>query len=212
MPDQDRTLPTDLSRLGRRPLSRREFLALSSATLLGGILAACSNGDDGDETPVVSESPTTSTAPTPTATVAASSSPAGSPAADRSIAMFLALSSALTGFDELDDEDLAKVYLANLGDDGNALIDLYTKVGLDSPGTALSFDQVTQAGIFDDDALSALADRITVYWYSGKYQQSGGDVAVATFINALAWPATGYRLTGPSTCTGQTGVWATPPA
>lgn len=126
--------------------------------------------------------------------------------------MFLTLSSALTGFDGLNDQDLAKVYLANLGDDGNSLIDLYSKVGLAAPETALSFDQVKQSGVFDDDKLKKLADKITVYWYSGKYQQPNGDVAVATFINALAWPATGYRLTGPSTCTGQTGVWATPPA
>jgi len=76
----------------------------------------------------------------------------------------------------------------------------------------VTFDRIHEAGVFDDEALARLADKITVYWYSGKYQQPDGNVAVATFINALAWPATGYRITGPSTCTGQTGVWATPPA
>lgn len=225
MPDPDRLLSPSRATVGSRPLSRRAFLALASSAVLSGLLAACSNDEKPKETPVVSASASPTlvrstpgvelspgTAQTPTATVAASGSPAGSPAADRSVAMFLTLSSALTGFDGLNDQDLAKVYLANLGDDGNSLIDLYSKVGLAAPETALSFDQVKQSGVFDDDKLKKLADKITVYWYSGKYQQPNGDVAVATFINALAWPATGYRLTGPSTCTGQTGVWATPPA
>lgn len=225
LPDIDEGLPGEVSSLGRRTLSRRAFLALASSAALSGILAACSTGSKNEETPVASGSATATlvrstpgvetspgTAETPTATVATAGSPTGSPAADRSVAMFLTLSSALTGFDGLNDQDLAKVYLANLGDEGNALVDLYAKIGLDSPDMALTFDQVQQAGVFDDDTLKKLADKITIDWYSGKYQQPNGDVTVATYVNALAWPATDYRLTGPSTCTGQTGIWASPPA
>jgi len=225
LPDVDRTRPVRLPRFANRALNRREFLALSSAAVLGSILAACSNGDDDEETPAVSESAsptlvrstpgvetTPGTAETPTPTVAGAASPSGSPGADRSVAMFLALSSALTGFEGLDDQELAQTYLTNLGSEGDALVDLFSAVGLDSPDATVTFDRIHEAGVFDDEALARLADKITVYWYSGKYQQPDGNVAVATFINALAWPATGYRITGPSTCTGQTGVWATPPA
>lgn len=207
-----------------RLLSRRAFLALVTSGVAAAALAACSNDDDENKTPTVTVP--TAGAGSPVAAGSAVASPAteaspatggspaaeGSPQPDRSVAMFLTLSSALTGFDDLSDQQLAETYMSNLGDEGSALVDLFSAVGLESPDVSLTFDQVKSAGVFDDDRLSALADKITVYWYSGKYQQPDGQDAVATFINALAWPATGYRLTGPSTCTGQTGVWSSPPA
>lgn len=209
----DRTLFDRMTRFGSRPLTRRQFLGLSSATMISVLLAACSTGDEDDGTPTTATAASpTPAGSTPGATASGAASPSGSPSVDRSLAMFLALSSALTGFNGLDDQELAKTYLINLGDEGNSLIDLYTTIGMTGPDVPITFAQIEQAGVFDDDALRALADKITVCWYSGKYQEASGDMAVATYINALGWQATGFRTTGPSTCAGQTGVWATPPA
>ncbi|MCO5175887.1 MAG: sorbitol dehydrogenase family protein [Thermomicrobiales bacterium] len=207
----------ELPRIGREPeldrvLSRRAFLALVSSGIAATVLATCANGDDNDTTPTAVAETVVTGSPVATEPSEASPETNGSPQPDRSVAMFLTLSSALTGFDDLSDQQLAETYLGNLGEEGSALVDLFSAVGLSSPDVSLTFDQVESAGVFDDDRLSALADKITVYWYSGKYQQPDGQDAVATFINALAWPATGYRVTGPSSCTGQTGVWTSPPA
>lgn len=131
---------------------------------------------------------------------------------DPELQRFLTLSRTLTGFEELRDASLARVYLDHLGDEGEHLDDLYERAGLDQNTTDVSMEQLTEAGVFEDDDLRALADKITIYWYSGRYEEDGpDDLAVATYITALAWQATEYRMTGPSTCSGQFGNWAQPP-
>jgi hypothetical protein len=214
----------------RARLTRRSFLLYSSAVVASGILAACSNNDksktseqdtavSGKATPtLVSETspPQPTSAGTPVASPPATpQADTGTPgAADADVAKFLVLSSALTGFDGLNNADLASVYMNHLGDDADHLDDLYDKVGITSPDATATFDDIQNAGVFDDKDLQPVADRIMTYWYSGKYQAGDkpDDLAVGTFVNALAWQATGYRITGPSTCTGATGVWSTPPA
>lgn len=214
----------------RTRLTRRSFLLYSSALAASGILAACSNNDDdktAEPNTAVSEAATptlvSETAPAqPTSVGTPAASPPSTPGADTgtpgasdpATAKFLVLSSALTGFDGLNDANLASVYMNHLGDDGDHLDDLYDKVGITGPDVTVTFDDIQNAGVFDDNDLQPVADRIMTYWYSGKYQVSdkADDLAVGTYVNALAWQATGYRITGPSTCTGATGVWATPPA
>jgi hypothetical protein len=122
---------------------------------------------------------------------------------------FMALSRALTGFDDLNDTELGQVYydaIANSDTYGDQLDSLYDKAGLDD-ATAVTLDQLDSAGAFDDDT-RPVADAITTAWYSGTYDAGDDDPVVATYINALAWQATGYRVTGPSTCSGATGNWS----
>lgn len=121
------------------------------------------------------------------------------------------LSNALTGFDGIDDVELAQVYRESLGDARDRLDELYEAVGIDGSGAAVTWDQVQQSGVLDDEELRELANAVATSWYSGKYEQ-GDEEFVATYINALAWQATDYRITGPSTCAGSVGVWADPPA
>ena len=139
--------------------------------------------------------------------------PAGTASTDDpELQRFLILSRTLTGFEDLGEASLARVYLDHLGDEGEDLDDLYERLGIDENTTDVSMEQLADAGVFEDDALRKLADKITTYWYSGRYEEDGpDDLAVATYITALAWQATEYRLTGPSTCSGPFGNWAEPP-
>ena len=121
----------------------------------------------------------------------------------------MSLSRALTGFDDLDDTELGQVYLDSIGSAGDLsgqLADLFEKAGLTDGATEVSLDQLESAGAFDEDT-RPVADAITTAWYTGIYDAGGGELVVATYINALAWQATGYRLTGPSSCSGATGNW-----
>ncbi|HEX5166740.1 MAG TPA: sugar dehydrogenase complex small subunit [Thermomicrobiales bacterium] len=206
------------------PLTRRRFVVMSGAVFASSLLTACMGDDDDDsgggtptlvgatrtpesaiETPQAGASPTTAASP--------AASPPASPtgaAGNADLDRFMALSRALTGFDDLDDTELGQVYydaIANSDTYGDQLDSLYDKAGLDDSATAVTLDQLESAGAFDDDT-RPVADAITTAWYSGTYDTGGGDVVVATYINALAWQATGYRLTGPSTCSGATGNWS----
>lgn len=151
------------------------------------------------ETPQVGASPT--------------GSPSGSPSsgdeADDGLERFMALSRALTGFDDLDDTELGQVYLdsiASSDDLGDQLDALYEKAGLTDDVSEVTLEDLESAGAFEDDT-RPVADAIMTAWYTGLYDAGGGEPVVATYINALAWQATGYRLTGPSTCSGATGNW-----
>jgi hypothetical protein len=199
-------------------LSRRHLFRLSAGALTGALLGACRVEDDewGSGTPtLVQESDRTreTDSASPEATrLATPEGLGGSPVADDSeLGRFLALSRALTGFDDLDDDELAQVYMEHLGPEGDALDDLYAAAGIEGDSPSTTIEQMEDAGVFDDEALRTLADRITSMWYSGKYDVDG-ETVVATYITALAWPASGYRLTGPSTCSGAFGNWVEPPA
>jgi hypothetical protein len=199
-------------------------LALGGAFVATGILAACMGDDDDDNdndtvndregtpTQVGATGTPESAIETPPAGASPTDGPDGSPStgdeADVDLERFMALSRALTGFDDLDDTELGQVYLdsiASSDDLGDQLDALYEKVGLADEVRAVTLEDLESAGAFDDDTRPA-ADAITTAWYTGTYD-AGGEQAVATYINALAWQATGYRLTGPSTCSGATGNW-----
>lgn len=197
---------------------------MSGAVVATGILAACMDEDEDDEAGTVNEREGTPTlvgstrtpdsaietpqvggSPTGTQSATSPTGEGASPELER----FMALSRALTGFDDLDDTELGQVYLdsiASSDDLGGQLDALYEKAGLGDDAGAVTLEQLERAGAFDDDTRLA-ADTITTYWYTGRYDAGGEDLVVATYINALAWPATGYRLTGPSTCSGATGNW-----
>ncbi|HYI16002.1 MAG TPA: sugar dehydrogenase complex small subunit [Thermomicrobiales bacterium] len=204
-------------------LTRRRFLAVAGAAIATGILAACMDDDEDDgetvnardgtptlvgatrtpdsaiETPQVGASPTGTTSASP---------PAGDEA-DSELERFMVLSRALTGFDDLDDTELGQVYLDSIASSdelGDQLDALYEKAGLTDDVSAVTLEDLESAGAFDDDT-RPVADSITTAWYTGRYDAGGGELVVATYINALAWKATGYRLTGPSSCSGATGNW-----
>jgi hypothetical protein len=126
----------------------------------------------------------------------------------------MAVSRPLTGFPDLNDTQLGQVYLNSIESDDDLsgqLDDLYEKVGLTDGAAQLTLEQLAVAGVFDHDT-RPVADAITTYWYTGRYDAGTGDLVVATYINALAWQATNYRVTGPSTCSGATGNWTNPVA
>jgi hypothetical protein len=223
---RDPTLFPDPQPLAIR-LTRRRFLTIGGAFVATGILAACMGDDDDDDdtvndregTPTLVGATRTpdSTIESPQVGASPTDSPAGSPSTgspptgdqeDDDLERFMALSRALTGFDDLDDTELGLVYLdsiANSDDLGDQLDALYEKAGLSDEVSAVTLEDLESAGAFDDDTRPA-ADAITAAWYTGTYD-AGSEQVVATYINALAWQSTGYRMTGPSSCSGATGNW-----
>jgi hypothetical protein len=120
---------------------------------------------------------------------------------------FLALSSVLTGFDDLDPV-LGRTYLLSLQTRENpeaSVGELYERAGFAGPAPPHSVDELDAAGVFDTDALNALADTIITYWYTGIYD-SGGEQVVATYVDSLAWQAIGYTKPR-SICGPYPGFW-----
>lgn len=204
-------------------LTRRRLLTLGGALVATGILTACMDDDDEDGgsvndrdgTPTLVGSTWTpdSVIETPqasgTATESGDSSPSTDAGSGSDLERFTALSRALTGFDDLDDSELGQVYLDSVT--GNAelsgqLSDLYDKAGLTDGARVVTIEDLESAGAFDDDT-RPVADTIATVWYTGRYDAGDDELVVATYINALAWQATGYRATGPSTCSGAIGNW-----
>ena len=64
-------------------------------------------------------------------------------------------------------------------------------------------------GLFDAEQPRTLANKVIEYWYTGMYD-SGGQAAVATYTDALAWQAITWA-TAPSNSQGAMGFWAEPP-
>jgi hypothetical protein len=128
---------------------------------------------------------------------------------------FLALSTLLTGIDTSAERETGQRYLANLlarPDTNAALTALWQRSGLAEAVPPSSIADLQQRGIYADATLQALADSITLQWYSGSYQLADGSTRVATYTAALAWRTLPYRPAGPSTCGGVFGHWTNPPA
>ena len=104
------------------------------------------------------------------------------PAQSISLDGFLALSSRLTGFSDLDRKA------------GSALLDTLLAV----PGMA--------ARLARPDA--SLERDLIVAWYTGV-QDVAGEARVVTHAGALQWRALG--MPAPGLCAGPFGAWATPP-
>ncbi|HEX5503097.1 MAG TPA: sugar dehydrogenase complex small subunit [Thermomicrobiales bacterium] len=178
-------------------MSRRRFIGGAALAVAGGVLTACGARGSG--------------APTATAPPAAHGAPGATavPGVDE----FLRASRALTGFDDLQDRDLAATYLRAIAarpDLGPRLPEFYRRAGF-AAGTPAAGAAPAQ-GALQDAGLRAVADAIAESWYTGIVQTAAGTPTVAAYTTALVWPALGYRPTGPSTCGGRTNYWADPPA
>lgn len=128
---------------------------------------------------------------------------------------FLVLSTLLTGFDTTGQRDTGQRYLDNLlaqPETAAQLGELWQRAGFATTEPPESLTELQLRGIFTDASLQALADSITLQWYSGTYQASDGSTRVATYTAALAWRTLPYRPAGPSTCGGAFGHWADKPA
>jgi hypothetical protein len=133
----------------------------------------------------------------------------GTPAPE-GLEAFLALSSVLTGYDQLDPE-LGAIYLRSLQDNpefGGGLEALYEQAGVAAGGQPDGIEALEQAGVFEQEQSRALADKIITLWYTGIYDQ-GEEQAVATFVDALAWKS--ITFTKPPTICGSYGFWAERP-
>jgi Membrane bound FAD containing D-sorbitol dehydrogenase len=167
-----------------RTVTRRELLAALVASL---VAASCADSRSRDRVPVE--------------------------AVD--LAAFMSLSRVLTGDTDLADEEVGSEYLAALRADparGLQLAALWRAVGFDDADRPASVADLAARGVYDDPELRRLADSIAAYWYSGVYDDANGAPKVATYVDALAWRALGYRSGGPSSCSGVFGHWAEKPS
>jgi hypothetical protein len=123
---------------------------------------------------------------------------------------FLTLSALLTGVDNLDPV-LGQVYLQSLragsetGDALNALLEQTLGSGI----LPTTLEELEALGIFQNEATSAVADKIIEYWYTGIYQNEAGEDVVATWVDALAWKT--LTFTKAMTVCGTYRFWTEPP-
>jgi hypothetical protein len=195
----DATAIPDARHLPRNPMRRRLFVL--AGTGVAAALTACSdetvpgrpgNADSG--TPFVA-------ARTPT--------PTPSPA----LQQFLALSSALTGVEQLD-ATAGQQYLNALQTPpagGMPLDQFYQAAGISSGGSVPSFAGLTGSGVLDQPAAQITARTIVAYWYGGQVPGSGGAVTVVTYNHALGWQGLGFAAS-PGHCNGSFGFWSAKPA
>jgi hypothetical protein len=194
----ERALPT--------AMSRRRFLLALMMGAGGGALAACGGragtGEEG-------ASPTGQAGDVAQAEATA----AAGDLADVDLAEFLALSAVLTGFPrERLSPELGRIYLRSLQerpDPEVRLTDLYEQGGFRSSAPPESLEQLAETGLLDQEPRRTLADTVVEYWYTGVYD-AGGEAAVATYTEALAWQALTWTV-APSNCQGAMGFWGEPP-
>lgn len=187
-------------------LSRRQFLQAMGLLAAGSVLAACAEAQQGTgintrdfDTPIPGQVLQSPQPPDPQPTVV-------TPA----LASFLAISSLLTGFENLDPR-VGQIYMESIQQDPEAPLTLealfeQAQVGPDqAPGT---LEELEATGIFEQEETSSLAEQIMTMWYTGVYTQEG-EPHVATFVDALAWKS--LRYTKPASICGSPGFWATHP-
>ena len=127
---------------------------------------------------------------------------------------FMAMSRVLTDTAEVGDEAVGREYLAAVLEDparAAQLAALWRTASFGSARPPASVLDLVARGVYDDPELAALADSIAACWYSGVYDGADGEPKVATYVDALAWRALGYRSGGPSSCSGVFGHWADKP-
>jgi hypothetical protein len=215
-PQQNKEMTDDsveLSEEQPRPsFSRREFLRGLALFVAGSALSACGAPrvePQGLVTPWNTPTPIKvlqSPQPPATAEATATLSPDG-----LQLEEFLALSAVLTGIENLDPV-LGHVYLQSLqasSDFEVSLAELYERAGFRAAGPPTDVEALANAGTFAAETTQKLADKIIEYWYTGVYDTAGGEQAVATFVDALAWKALHY--TKPPTICASPGFWAERP-
>ena len=213
MSDELTNLPEEKS-LAR--LSRRDFLRGLTLFVAGSALSAC--GAPPSELQTEPSAWNTATpprvlqSPQPPATVEATATTPTTPAPGAlGLEAFLALSAVLTGVENLNPV-LGQVYLQALQtstDFDTTPAELYEQAGFTGATPPDSADALSDRGIFDQESTRNLADKIIEYWYTGICDTSGGEQAVATFVDALAWKT--LNFTKPPTICGSPGFWEKPP-
>src|SRR5690606_12264570 len=158
--------------------SRRAFLRGLLATSGMAALAACAPGVPRNSRPRVDDVATATRARALSSPVARPAEGTPQPGATEGLEQFLLLSSVLTGVANLDPV-VGSVHLQALqqGDFEASLEELYEMASLD-PQADQDISDLEQAGLFDEESTSTLADTIIRYWYTGVYDTADGEQAV----------------------------------
>lgn len=187
-------------------ISRREFLRLAGIAAAGSLLAACGVDQQTGLTTPAAPSPAPRTIlPSPQA---AGELPVTGQDLSPELGRFLALSTLLTGFENLDPV-LGQVYMDSFGADV-PLEDLYNAAGFQGETAPQSLAELESRGFFNNQGLNEAAGKIMNAWYSGTYTGPDGSPVVATFVDALVWRA--IRFTKPQTICGYPFFWEEAPA
>lgn len=187
-------------------LSRRTFLRATQLSVTGALLAACGppRGGEGLGQQVKITPQIILPSPVP-------AEQAATPTESPLLANFLALSELLTGVTNLN-PTLGRVYLESLQTNDTKAVSvehLLEQAGWGDNGAVTvpkTLDELTERGIFTNDATRQLADTITSMWYMGTYRNNAGETIVATYVDALAWQT--LQFTKPKTICGEPGFWA----
>lgn len=194
-----------MSNIDKQGMSRRHFLRHAILVTTGGLLAACAQPSAqrlAGEPVESSARPAQVPLPQVTAT---------DEGADPELAQFMALSTLLTGVDELN-AAIGRIYLHSLRQNASLPMpigDFLTQIADSAAAMPESLDDLASSGIFDNEATRALADKVTEYWYTGVYDTPEGEQAVATYVDALAWKT--LTFTKPKTICGAYRFWTEPP-
>lgn len=191
-------------------MNRRTFLHCVGATGGGMLLAACSRTHGNEEV-----GKRLATGPRATPPIVLPSPVPAEPSTTSTqsplLTDFLALSGLLTGVTNLS-PTLGRIYLESLQTDDEvamsvaALLEQSGVRGNEAATKPMTLDELTEMGIFAEEATRQLADTIIEMWYTGTYRDGTGATVVATYVDALAWQV--LRFTKPKTICGDPGFWA----
>lgn len=213
---EKKTRPQRAREKPRSRLSRRDFLKSLSTLLAGGLLAGCVGLEQQKQQRELSRwgtptRPAVLASPAPPLTEAAAAQATPEAEGGLDLAGFMALSSVLTGFDNLN-LNLGRVYLESLQartDFDISLETLYEQAGFSDDSPPQVIEEVVERGIFDQEETRSLADTIVEYWYTGVYTRDDQEV-VATTVDALAWQSLTFTKP-PTVCGPYPGFWAEVP-
>jgi hypothetical protein len=188
-------------------VSRRAFLKGSLFLLGGGVLAAC--GPSQEENPMEAAGWIT---PTPAQVLPSPIPSTEVPAAQdlEGLEEFMVLSAVLTGVSSLNPQ-LGRAYLQSLRgnpDFSGGLPGFFERTGVLTGAVPENVDDLAQKGIFDDEGLRRVADKIIELWYTG-IAEVNGESTVITYVDALAFKV--LHFTKPLTICGRYGFWAEEP-
>lgn len=197
-------------------LSRRGFLRTLLASAGSVAVAACGPVRGGDFARRVALAPGAAPPVVLPSPVPEGGTP--TPPVDEQLAAFLALSSLLTGVDDLDPH-LGRVYMQSLsgpdtaaasnGMTTTALLQQAGFLGATGAGDAdppATLEELEATGVLAQAGAAELARSVTTMWYTGIYTDASGGETVATYVDALAWKT--LQFTKPKTICGYPGFWA----
>lgn len=185
-------------------LTRRQFLKFLGLFLAGGLLASCAEAQED-----LAVGPVQFTTPIPNQ-VLKSPGPPQTEQFPEGLARFMALSAAITGFEDLDPQ-IGTVYMQSVEDNPDllSLEEIYQAAQITSAESAVSLEQLQSGPLFSEEASRQTVNEIAKMWYTGVYTENG-EPMVATFVDSLAWKS--LRFTKPNSICASFGFWATPPA